>query len=97
PVKLGYVSLYEVPRLVLSLLGAKQPTEFDAFAPPPGVHVRPYDGRLITVGEDGSVKLCTPESRAPACGPVMRWDADMQTLRDDILSGKGFTDALLYG
>lgn len=97
PLKLGHVSLFEVPRLLMKLLGAPGPTEFDAFAPPPGLHIRPYYEHLIVLADDGTVQACTPARKTPSCDLAARWDADMQTLRDDILSGHDFAETLFYG
>jgi hypothetical protein len=59
PLKLGRLSLFEVPRLVLSLLGASGPTALDAFAPPPHEHPRSISaGRFLVTDDQGGAMFC---------------------------------------
>ena len=97
PLKLGHLSLFEVPRLLLSLLDVKQPTELDAFALPPHLHVRTRTGRVIAWSDDGHAESWTPKPATPVCGEAYRWAEAMWTLRGDILTGHDYTDDLLYG
>jgi phosphoglycerol transferase MdoB-like AlkP superfamily enzyme len=97
PVKLGRVSLFELPRLLLGLLGLGQATELDAFAPPEGLHPRLRDGRLLSVPERGDPGICTPAFQGEDCRRLQAWYADMPLLRADILTGSDYTTAALYG
>ncbi len=97
PLKLGQVSLYELPRLLLSLLGVNQSTEFDLFAPPPGLHLRPHVGRLLAVPQQGEPQFCARRSRAGACPSARRWYDDGQAFETDILAGSDYTTQALYG
>ena len=96
PLTLGHVSLFELPRLVLSLLGVAQPVLADAFMPPGGVHVRPVRGRLLQVAEGGA-SFCGPGATSPGCADTQRWSDDMQVLRTDLLTGADYTESALYG
>lgn len=97
PLKLGHVSLFEIPRLLLSLLGVTQDNEFDLFAPPSGLHVRPHMGRLLVVPRQGEPQFCTRRSKSGDCPDVWRWYVDGQILEGDILAGSDYTAQALYG
>src|SRR6185312_7810405 len=96
PLKLGHVSLFELPRMLLSLLGIKQPVLADAFIPPGGLHARPIGGRLLQVTEGGA-SFCTPDATSPGCADTQRWSDDMQVLRTDLLTGSEYAETELYG
>jgi hypothetical protein len=96
PLKLGHVSLFELPRLVLSLLGVKQPVLADAFMPPAGSHLRPIGGRLLQVIGDGAA-FCSPDALLAGCEGTRRWYEDMQILRADVLAGSDYTESVFYG
>jgi phosphoglycerol transferase MdoB-like AlkP superfamily enzyme len=97
PVKLGHLSLFELPRLLLGLLGMGQRTELDVFTPPVGLHPRLRDGRLLSVPDQGQAQVCTPAFRGEACRRLQAWYADMPLLRADILTGSDYTTRMLYG
>lgn len=97
PLNLGHISLFEVPRLVLTLLGVKQPTLLDAFTPPSHVHPRIREGRLLAVPDSGSPEFCTVESTSDMCRAVDRWYADILVLRADALRGHDYSGGVLYG
>jgi phosphoglycerol transferase MdoB-like AlkP superfamily enzyme len=97
PLKLGHVSLFELPRLLMSLLDVKRPTGFDAFALPAHLHVRSYGGRVIALSDDGRAELCRSPAATALCAAADAWDADMRILRADILGGHDHTDDALYG
>lgn len=96
PLTLGHVSLFELPRLVLSLLGVKQPVLADAFMPPDSLHARPIGGRLLQVTEGGA-SFCSSGPILPGCADTLRWSDDMQVLRTDLLTGADYTESALYG
>ena len=95
-VKLGHLPLFELPRLLLRLLGLNQPTELDVFAPPAGLHPRLRDGRLLAVPGQGAPELCTPGSTSADCHRLEPWYEDMRSLRADVLAGYDYTTAALY-
>jgi len=98
PLKLGRLSLFEVPRLLLSLLGASGPTALDAFAPPPHEHPRPiYSGRFLVTDDEGGAMFCDSGAPSAGCEQADAWEQDMQVLRTDLVSGKRFGPQLLYG
>ena len=97
PVRFGRLSLFELPRFLLGLLGMDQPTELDAFTPPPGLHPRLRDGRLLSVPEQGAPEICTPDFRSGDCRKLKAWYEDMRVLRADILAGSDYTTTALYG
>ncbi|HEY3645673.1 MAG TPA: LTA synthase family protein, partial [Gammaproteobacteria bacterium] len=96
PVKPGHLSLFELPRFLLGLLGMTRPTELDVYRPPAGLHPRLRDGRLLSVPEQGAPEVCTPDFRSAACRELQPWYADMQLLRADLLAGSDYTTAILY-
>jgi phosphoglycerol transferase MdoB-like AlkP superfamily enzyme len=97
PLRLGRISLFELPRLLLSLIGAQGATDLDAFAPPAGLHPRPYHGRLLVVPDTGDPVFCTPESQDGYCAQVVSWYQKATLLRKDMVNGSDYTDLILYG
>jgi phosphoglycerol transferase MdoB-like AlkP superfamily enzyme len=97
PVKSGHLSLFELPRFLLTLLGVGQATALDVFAPPAGLHPRLRDGRLLSVPEQGRPEICTPDFRGEDCRKLKPWYEDMRVLRADILAGSDYTGVALYG
>lgn len=96
PLRLGHVSLFEVPHLMLSLLGMTGPTLFDAFLPPAHVHVRPGNGHLLAVPETGAPEFCDDAPVSELCRQVEQWDQAMQILRADQLAGSRYALDALY-
>ena len=96
PLKLGHVSLFELPHLMLSLLGMPGPTLFDAFLPPARVHVRPGNGHLLAVPETGAPEFCDDPPVSELCHQVEQWDQAMQILRADQLAGSRYAEDALY-
>jgi hypothetical protein len=97
PLKLEHVSAFELPRLVLSLLGVRQPVLADAFAPAPRSHPRPIGGRLLLVDDPGEAAFCGARATAAGCQDAQRWSDAAQTLRADLLAGSDYTETALYG
>jgi hypothetical protein len=96
PLKLGHISLFEVPHLMLSLLGMTGPTLFDAFLPPAHMHVRPGNGHLLVVPETGTPEFCDGAPVSELCRQAERWDQAVQTLRADQLAGSRYGLDALY-
>lgn len=97
PVKLRHMALFELPRVLLALLGVRQPVLADAFAAPPGLHLRPVGARLLQVNDDGDMGFCNADATAGDCGQARLWMERMRDLRSDLLAGSDYTEAALYG
>lgn len=98
PVKLGRLSLFEIPHLVLSLLGASGPAAVDVFTPPAHTHPRPIgEGRFLVTDDAGEARFCDSDAPRQGCGEAEAWYRAMQTLRTDMVSGDEYLVPLLYG
>lgn len=96
-VKLPHMSLFELPRVLLSLLGVQQPVLADAFAAPAGLHLRPVNGRLLQLDAGGDMAFCDSGAAHPGCDEAQRWAERVQDLRADLLAGSDYAQAALYG
>lgn len=96
PLKLGHISLFEMPHLLLSLLGVTDPTLFDVFLPPAHIHLRPGNHHLLVVPEAGAPEFCDDAPVSGLCRQADLWDKNMQTLRADQLAGSRYAMESLY-
>ncbi|HEX7966544.1 MAG TPA: LTA synthase family protein [Gammaproteobacteria bacterium] len=98
PLKLGRLSLFEIPHLVLSLLGASGPAAVDVFTPPAHTHPRPIgEGRFLVTDDAGEARFCDSDAPKQGCEQADAWYRAMQTLRTDMVSGDEYLVPLLYG
>ena len=99
PLKVGRMSLFEVPRLILKLLDTQGATPLDAFAPPASMHPRLYGegGRFLVTDDTGDAHFCGDDQPAAGCEKADAWYHAVSTLRIDMVSGSDYLAQLLYG
>ncbi|EGV28682.1 sulfatase [Thiorhodococcus drewsii AZ1] len=92
PVKLGDVPAFQIPALLLELLGDRRPSIMDlANRDPEKAPIRPLPGLNVTLA-DTETKVCRDgESKDPACERSAHWVEAIKTLRTDIFSGEQHT------
>jgi len=87
PVAVGDLPIYQLPALVMALLGDDRPTLFDYTRPPEGLRLRPLPGMQLLL-EEGQSVLCTEAaSLEPACGTARQWLRRVELLAADLFSG----------
>jgi len=87
PLKLGKVPMYELPGLILDLLGDRRPSLMKLTATPPTGPVRPLPGMFFLVDGDKPL-VCRERGGEPAaCGPSEHWLSAVITLTQDLFGG----------
>lgn len=88
PVQVGDVPAYELPALLLDLLGDRRPTILRLAQRPEGsVPIRPLPGVHFALDGD-QVRVCRgTDDDARQCETSSRWVQAIETLRDDLLGG----------
>jgi len=97
PVEAGKVPLYQLPAMILSLLGQDDPGMFAWSDPLDGASggrlMRPVYGMHIEVDpsrRDGGAIACRPEQALEACADGHDWLMRTRTLIGDLFSGRQF-------
>ena len=92
PVPVGDMPIYQIPELILSLLGHDVPTIMDYTRPPAGLRIRPLLGMHLAQTEGGPLVLCRgqPEDAA-ICATSAQWIADVGTVKRDLFRGHRHT------
>jgi hypothetical protein len=87
PLKLGKVSMYQLPALILDLLGDRRPTLMNLATTAPGEPVRPLPGMFFLI-EGGKPLVCRESGNEPAgCEASDRWLRAIITLTRDLFGG----------
>jgi len=99
PLNVGRMSLFEVPRLILKMLGTQGASPLDAFTPPPSMHPRliSEEGRFLVTDDAGGARFCGGDQPAAGCEKADAWYRAASTLRSDMVSGSDYLAQLLYG
>ncbi|HEY4126602.1 MAG TPA: LTA synthase family protein [Gammaproteobacteria bacterium] len=98
PLKIGRMSLFEIPRLLLKLLDAQGATPLDAFAPPKSMHPRlTTEGPFLVTDDTGGAQICGEDPPVAGCEKADSWYHAVNTLRIDMVSGNDYLAQILYG
>ncbi|MDP8256525.1 MAG: LTA synthase family protein [Candidatus Alcyoniella australis] len=87
PQALGDVAMYELPRIVLGLLGAKGDSWMSAFDYPGEDKARPFNDALLLIDPARNLTLCRFGRDEPDCGPALEWLANVDLLATDVALG----------
>ena len=87
PLDLGNLAMYELPRLVLDLLGLAAPVFDLALAPDELAPVRPVQGVGILAGRPGRATLCRQAATDAACERVRQWTTAAHVIGRDLNRG----------
>jgi glycerophosphoryl diester phosphodiesterase len=90
PVDIGNVSMYELPSVILELLGLPASNLIDAFIPQDNLHIRTLEGIRLVIG-NAKPQLCKPEDDSRICKYVYDWVDNVKVLERDILVGRQFS------
>ncbi len=88
PLSVGTIAQYELPALILDLLGLKRPPWIDLFLPHDGLHVRTFGEVLLTVDNEGRASTCRGQAGdSPACADLKVWVDNIRTIAFDLTLG----------
>jgi phosphoglycerol transferase MdoB-like AlkP superfamily enzyme len=91
PLKTGDLAMYEIPALLLDLLGLNAPSIVDYTRAPKGMRLRPLPGLHIDVRADGGVEVCKQPPFSPTCQTSSRWLQNVLTVDKDLFIGQQHT------
>jgi len=88
PLPVGTIAQYELPALILDLLGLKRPPWTNLFLPPDGLHVRTFGEVLLTVDDEGQTSTCRGQAQdPPECTDLNTWVDNIRTIAFDLTLG----------
>lgn len=93
--KVGRLPLYQVPKLILSLLGIHQPTIMDYTTPPDNGRIRPLTGLHFDEWADGRIAVCKAPPYSRDCARSLAWVEQVRVVSNDLFIGEQFTRPLL--
>jgi phosphoglycerol transferase MdoB-like AlkP superfamily enzyme len=93
PQQVGDVPVYQLPQLILDMLGNQQPSLMRMSKAPGGMTLRPLPG-MYFVGDVGERKMChlggdqdANSSKDDACNGTAQWVRALTTLTQDLFNG----------
>ncbi len=89
--KLGALPVYEIPKLLLTLLNYDERTIMDYTVNPPGMRIRPLPGLHVNLLDGGKVVVCKDPPHTGSCEISARWLSDVNVVGNDLFTGKQFT------
>jgi hypothetical protein len=96
PLQLGRRPMFELPRLVLDLIGYDRLTLFDLATPPGDMMLRPLPGATLSFIDNEIDLVCYKDSTAPDCRRAEDWLADIEVLARDLFTGKAHALSALH-
>jgi hypothetical protein len=96
PLQLGRRPMFELPRLVLDLIGYDRLTMFDLATPPGDMMLRPLPGATLSFVDNEIDAVCRKESTMPDCRRAEAWLADLELLARDLFSGEAHALTALH-
>jgi len=96
PLQLGRRPMFELPRLVLDLIGYDRLTMFDLATPPGDMMLRPLPGATLSFVDNEIDLVCLADSSEPDCGRAQDWLADVDLLARDLFTGEAHALAALH-
>ena len=91
PLSLGNVAMYELPRIVLDLLGLEASVLDLAVAPDDLAPIRPIRGVGILAGKPGQATLCRPAATDVVCARIVEWTTAAQIVVSDLNRGRQYS------
>lgn len=97
PLPLGRVPMFELPRLVLDLIGYDRMTMMDFATAPHDMLLRPLPGATLSFVAGEIDRVCLAGATDPACERAAAWVADLDLLARDLFTGDAHALAALHG
>lgn len=91
PVKIGSLPLYQVPKLLLSMLNYDEPTIMDYVNPLPDMMIRPLPGLHFNLLKGDKVDLCKEPPYSETCQKSARWLENVLVVSNDLFIGNQHT------
>jgi len=90
PQKVGSVSMYEIPAMLMSYLGLVPPRALTAFLPDSGYQLRPLRRIGLLVKSQGMSLLCKAGEVSQQCAKYNRWMTKAEILGRDLRIGRQY-------
>lgn len=90
PRNVGRVAHYEIPGLILRMLGVKKPVTMQFVSHHDQVHIRPIPGYPVVVWDGSGIQLCNNKNDSKDCRMAKLWRRNVAVLRKDLLYGKQY-------
>ncbi|MEA3301688.1 MAG: LTA synthase family protein [Pseudomonadota bacterium] len=97
PQKVGDVPVYQLPLMILDMLGNQQPSLMRMSKAPEGIALRPLPG-MYFVGDEGERKVChqgdeqsVNSGNDAACAETAQWVQALITLTRDLFNGRQYS------
>jgi len=89
PLPVGTIAQYELPTLILDLLGVDNPLWMNLILPKGGFHYRTFGDVILTLDDEGQASTCRGTADdPPSCAEVDAWADAVQTVAFDLTLGK---------
>lgn len=90
PLELGEVPLYQLPSIILDLLGDQRPSLMQLANTSPDTVVRPLPGMYFLVGEEAPVICRQGQDNPDRCAASAKWMQAIITLTRDLFGGSQY-------
>ena len=90
PLELGEVPMYQLPGIILDLLGDRRPTLMQLAATSPDAAVRPLPGMYFLVGEEPPLICREGQGNPDRCAATDRWLQAIIMLTRDLFGGNQY-------
>ena len=91
PVKFGSLPLYQVPKLLLTMLNYDEPSIMDYVRPLPDILVRPLPGLHFNILKGESLDLCNAPPYTETCQRTAQWLDNVLVVSNDLFIGNQYT------
>jgi hypothetical protein len=91
PLTIDSIPLYQVPKLLLKLLGYNKPSILDYAHALPGMRIRPLPGLHFNILQDGKIDVCKEPPFSGTCQKSAQWLQDVTSVSNDLFIGQQFT------
>jgi phosphoglycerol transferase MdoB-like AlkP superfamily enzyme len=88
PLDLGRIPMFQLPGVILRLLGEERTTIFDLAQVPSSIIPRPLPGVMMTYRGSVSEELCKQDTGSAACAEAANWLADILLIDHDLFAGR---------
>ncbi|MEY3882081.1 MAG: hypothetical protein RIQ94_2877, partial [Pseudomonadota bacterium] len=87
----GYLPLYQVPKLLLKLLNYNESSIMDYTMPLSDKRIRPLPSLHFILSKEGDIELCKEPPFSKSCQVSSRWLQDVLVVSNDLFIGQQFT------
>ncbi len=88
PLPVGTLAQFELPSLILELLGLDVPAWMWAALPPPGWHIRTRPEGMLVLDPEGGERFCRSSGESAACAVAFDWLNRARVIARDLAFGR---------